>query len=98
MESYANMHVKKNYVKDKINFLNSFCSNLIKLRACLLVLNMDVCVTLYMFYATENMGSVQLSEKRYSIESLATIPSIYIYKYWLVYFTRAESVKMLYPH
>ena len=69
-----------------------------KLRGFLLVLNMDVCITLYRFYATENVGSVQLSEKCHSIESLATIPSIYIYKYWLVYFTWAESVKMLYFH
>ena len=60
LESYANMHVLKKctdqrefnqnmcrwFLKDKIKILKSFCSNLIKIRAFLLVLNMDVCVTL----------------------------------------------------
>ena len=34
------------FLKIKLKFLKSFCSNLIKIRAFLLVLNMDVCVTL----------------------------------------------------
>ena len=59
--NYANMHVYKKkindlrefyqnmcrwFLKDKIKILNSFCSNLIKIRAFLLNLNLNVCVTL----------------------------------------------------
>ena len=72
LESYANMHVKKQkfidqkefnqnmcswVLKDKIKMLNSFCSNLIKIRAFLLVLNIDVCVTLPVLLRTKNVGS-----------------------------------------
>ena len=44
------------FLKDKIKILKSFCSNLIKIKAFLLVLNQHVCVTL-LVYATEYMGS-----------------------------------------
>ena len=62
LEKYANMHVKKffftnhrefyqnmcRWFKKKKKFLivKSFCSNLIKIRAFLFVLNIDVCITL----------------------------------------------------
>ena len=36
----------RSFLKDKIKMLKSFCSNLIKIRSFLLVLNMHVCVTL----------------------------------------------------
>ena len=41
-----NQHMCRWFLKDKIKMLKSFCSNLKKIRAFLLVLNMHVCVTL----------------------------------------------------
>ena len=65
--------MSRGFLKELKNSLNSLYSNLIKIRAFLLVLNINVCVT-FRFYATENVGFVDgKNENKFNTQNGSTL-------------------------
>ena len=65
--------MSRGFLKELKNSLNSLYSNLIKIRAFLLVLNINVCVT-FRLYATENVGFVDSkNENKFNTQNGSTL-------------------------